>query len=67
MDAFVTIRYRLSNICDERDLVDTGMTFDGMVRFLITENSVWGLAEAADGEIVLIEHASDVSSPELPQ
>ena len=67
MDAFVTVRYQLVNICDERDLIYAGMTFDEMVRLLIAEGSVLGFADNPNtGEILSVERVPSTDEPELP-
>ena len=55
MNGYVTVRYRLTNICAPRDLVDTGKTFEQMVRYLIAEEGVLGIADDVAGEIVSVE------------
>ena len=55
MDAYVTVRYRLSNICDERDL--DGQTFEELVRMLVAEEGVIGLADDVAGEVIAVERA----------
>jgi len=57
MDAYVTVRYRCSDLCDESDLVPPAFTtFDDMVRYLIHEEGVLSIADDA-GEVIAIEQA----------
>lgn len=54
MDAKVTIVYRINNVCTKEDLIQAGMTFEEMVRDLINEEHIVGVAED-DPEIVSVE------------
>jgi len=57
MDAIVTVKFKLSNMCNEEDLIETGMTFEEMVKNLISEEGIMGLVDAdeMDGEIISVE------------
>ena len=56
MDAYVTVRYRCSDLCDESDLGEAPfVTFDNMVRYLIHEDGVLGLSDDTVGEVIAIE------------
>lgn len=54
MDATITVKFKLSDVCNHEDLETTGMTFEEMVRHLISEEGIFDLVED-DGEIVSIE------------
>jgi hypothetical protein len=55
MDAFVTVRYKLSNLCNEEDLVD--IKFEEMVKDLIEKEGIWSMADDDSEEILNIELA----------
>jgi len=54
MDAIITVKFKLLNLCNPEDLKTTGMTFEEMVRGLILEEGIFGLAED-DSDILSIE------------
>ena len=63
MDAYVTMRYRCSDLCDESDLGEAPFkTFENMVRWLIHEDGVLSIADDA-GEVIAVEQtpARDVA------
>ena len=53
MDAEVVMRYRIPDVCDAEQLGDFG-TFDELVRWMIVEEGIHGLAED-EPEIVSIQ------------
>ena len=58
MDAYVTVRYRCSNLCDESDLGEAPFkTFEDMVRWLIHEEGVLGMSDDTVGEVIAVEQA----------
>lgn len=57
MDAYVTVRYRLTDICDSSDL-DEDYTFEQLIHDLINEEGVLGMADDA-GEIIQIIKIED--------
>ncbi len=53
MDAIITVRFTLSNVCDRKDLGD--QTFEDMVRWLIQEEGIFGIVDEPRGEIISVE------------
>ena len=57
MDAYVTVRYRCSDLCDESDLGEAPFkTLEDMVRWLIAEDGVQSICDN-EGEVVAVELA----------
>ena len=54
MNATITVKFKLSDVCNPEDLETTGMTFEEMVRYLISEEGIFDLVED-DGEIISVE------------
>jgi len=54
MNAIITVKFKLSGVCDPEDLKNTGMTFEEMVRYLILQEGIFGLV-GDDGAIINIE------------
>ena len=52
MNAKVTIEFIVNNVCNPEDLVDT--TFEELVRWLIREEGIHGIAED-DYKVIKIE------------
>lgn len=52
MNAIVTVKFVLKNICDKKDLEDT--SFEEMVKFLIDEEGLFNLCDD-EYEIIKIE------------
>ena len=57
MDAIITVKFTLRNICDARDLREADMTFKDMVDVMLHEEGLFGMAEDAY-EIISIEEAT---------
>ena len=45
MDAEVTIKFQFNSVCSKRDLEDTGMSFEEMVKYLLEEEGILGCCE----------------------
>jgi hypothetical protein len=56
MDAIVTIKYRIPNICNPEDLENTGMTFQEMVQQVLEDEDMIGNRDV-DGELLNVEIA----------
>jgi len=56
MNALITVKFKLSDVCNPEDLKNTGMTFEEMVRYLISEEGIFGLVED-NGDVINIELA----------
>jgi hypothetical protein len=54
MNAIIIVKFKLSDVCNPEDLEDTGMTFEEMVRYLISEEGIFSLVED-NGEVINIE------------
>jgi hypothetical protein len=54
MDAIVTVRFKILDICNPEDLVDADMTFDEMVRYEIQEEGLTSIVDD-EGEIMSVE------------
>lgn len=55
MDAFVTVRFRFNNICNEDDLKNCNMSLSDMVKYLIREEGICGVIDDEDYEIIDVE------------
>lgn len=53
MDAFVTVKFRFDNVCNEEDL--EGTTFKDMVEYLIREEGICGVVDIDNYEIINVE------------
>ena len=42
MDAIVTIRYRLPDVCKPEDLENTGMTFEEIIKSILRDEDMIG-------------------------
>ena len=58
MNAVVTIRYIIPNVCDQEYLDASKMTFEAIVRDLISEEGISGIAED-EYEIVAITEGEE--------
>jgi len=45
LGADVVIKFRVPNLCTQEDLEDTGMTLEEMVRWIIDEGGLFGVAD----------------------
>lgn len=55
MDAFVTVKFRFNDVCNEEDLTD--ITFSDMVKYLIQEEGICGVIDTENYEIINVEQA----------
>jgi hypothetical protein len=53
LDAEVTMRFRIKDVCDESDCRRNGVTFNRIVRDLVESENIMGLAED-EGVIVKV-------------
>jgi hypothetical protein len=56
MNATITVKFKLSDVCNPEDLESIGITFEEMVRYLISEEGIFSLVED-NGEVINIELA----------
>jgi len=59
MNAIITVKFKLLNLCNPEDLESMGMTFEEMVRNLISEEGIFGLVEDG-GEIISVESIESI-------
>lgn len=54
MDAIVTIKYRIPNVCNPEDLENTGTTFNEVVQLILEDEGMIGSRDV-DGELLGVE------------
>ena len=58
MKAKVVIEFTLSNLCEQKDLDDSGMTFEELIRWLIAEEGLFGICDE-DWKVMRIEQVDE--------
>ena len=57
MDAYVTVRFLCTNLCNQEDLDNGNKTFEEMVRWLVQEESIIGISDSE--EVIKIEQVPE--------
>ena len=55
MDAYVTVKYKISNFCTQEDLEIENMVFEEMVKSCIDSEGLFSIVDNPDGKILKIE------------
>jgi hypothetical protein len=53
--AEITVKYKLVEICTDQDLKDTKMSLTEMVKFLISQEGLFGIVEDGSEQIIEVK------------